>query len=99
MTAPLHGFKGVDDYYQRASGRQFLADIDAPTLIVHASDDPFMGANVVPKAQELSPSVRYEMSNNGGHMGFVQRHNGNWRSWLPHRIIRFLHAQYKERSL
>lgn len=93
VTAPLHGFDGVDDYYQRASGRQFLPLIKTPTLIVHAADDPFMGAGVIPAANELAPSVRYELYQHGGHMGFVARQQGQWHSWLPERIITFLKDQ------
>ena len=94
VTAPLHGFDGVADYYQQASGRQFLADIETPTLIIHANDDPFMGAAVKPSAGELSSATRYELSSHGGHMGFINRHNGDWHSWLPERLIGYLHQQH-----
>ena len=96
ITAPLHGFKNVDDYYHRASGRQFLAHITTPTLIIHAHDDPFMGAAVVPTAKELSAAVTYEVSHHGGHMGFVERKYGRWQSWLPQRLISFLQHQLME---
>ena len=97
VTAPLHGFTGVDDYYQRASGKQFLADISVPTLIIHANDDPFMGAAVVPEKTQLSSAIRYELSPHGGHMGFIQRRSKQWHSWLPERLLKHL-ASYQSNA-
>jgi predicted alpha/beta-fold hydrolase len=93
ITAPLNGFAGVFDYYQRASCRQFLPSIQTPTLIIHAADDPFMFPATVPQAQELGPGVTLELARNGGHVGFVA---GRW-PWRPHwwletRIVDFLCA-------
>ncbi|MDX1435129.1 MAG: hydrolase [Gammaproteobacteria bacterium] len=93
VTAPLHGFAGVDDYYARSSAGQFLHRIRAPTLIVHARDDPFMTPEVIPAPGALSPSIRLELSAHGGHVGFV---HGRWpwraRYWLESRIPEFLKA-------
>ncbi len=87
ITAPLHGYSGVADYYARASCRAYLAAIAVPTLILHARDDPFLLADAIPSEQELSPSVTLELSGSGGHVGFVE---GAWpgrgRYWLERRI-------------
>jgi predicted alpha/beta-fold hydrolase len=91
VTAPLHGFAGADDYYERASCRPVLGRIRRPTLIVHALDDPFMTPGVVPKAGELSPQIRLEISAGGGHVGFITGAlPGRPRYWLEDRIPRFL---------
>jgi predicted alpha/beta-fold hydrolase len=91
ITAPLHGFDGVDDYYRRCSSRRFLAEIRTPTTILHASDDPFLTADAVPVAGELGPGVTLELSRHGGHVGFVA---GNWpwqvSFWLDRRICEIL---------
>lgn len=79
VTAPLHGFAGVDDYYRRSSSRQYLHAIRIPTLIVHASDDPFMFPDTPPEPAELSASCRLLLSTHGGHVGFV---GGRW-PWRP----------------
>jgi len=71
VTAPLHGFKSAVDYYQRSSSRQFLSTIAKPTLILHAADDPFMTEDVIPDDSELSNSVTFELSQQGGHVGFI----------------------------
>lgn len=74
VTAPLHGFASAHEYYTRSSARQYLRHIRCPTLIVHAADDPFMTADLVPAAGELGPGVRFELSRRGGHVGFISGH-------------------------
>jgi predicted alpha/beta-fold hydrolase len=71
VTAPLHGFAGVDDYYARCSSRRGLGDIRVPTLILHARNDPFMTAAALPDPAELSACVWLELTDDGGHVGFV----------------------------
>ena len=72
VTAALHGFAGVDDYYARCSSRQFIPRIRVPTLILHARGDPFMFADTPPAAEELPPCVTLEIPQAGGHVGFVE---------------------------
>jgi predicted alpha/beta-fold hydrolase len=90
-TAPLHGFVDARDYYTRSSARQFLPDIRTPSLILHARDDPFMTPDVIPTTEEISKSTTQEISEHGGHVGFV---SGSWpwkpRYWLEERIPAFL---------
>jgi len=71
VTAPLHGFKGADDFYTRASSRQFIPEIHVPTLILHAVDDPFMYSHTPPRADELPENVWLELTEHGGHVGFI----------------------------
>ena len=88
VTAPLHGFRNADDYYQQVSARQFLASITTPTLIIHAQDDPFMSADVLPSPAELSSAVMVETSSGGGHIGFVEGLVPlRPKYWLEHRIV------------
>ena len=85
FTAPIHGFKDVHDYYAKSSARQYLHAIQKPTLIIHAKDDPFTGAGVIPSKAELSPFIDLELYENGGHLGFVG--GSFWRPdfWLYER--------------
>lgn len=97
ITAPLHGFSGADEYYDRCSSRYYLKDIQTPTLILHASDDPFMSPHVVPSNEELSDSVRLELSPHGGHVGFVSKGKaGRPAFWLEERIPAHLSAYLPE---
>jgi predicted alpha/beta-fold hydrolase len=94
VTAPLHGFSGKDEYYDRCSSARFLASIERPTLIIHSLDDPFMSADSLPGEADLSASVTLEVSEFGGHVGFIDG-GTPWRPsyYLPARIIEFLDAE------
>jgi predicted alpha/beta-fold hydrolase len=71
ITAPLHGFANVDDYYSQSSCKQFLGAIRVPTLILQALDDPFLPASALPRPADLSPFVTLELAEHGGHVGFI----------------------------
>lgn len=90
-TVPLHGFSSVDEYYTISSSRQYLRTINIPTLLIQAKDDPFMCEEVIPELDELSSSVTLEVTDTGGHVGFVSG-TVPWRPeyWLEKRIPEFL---------
>ncbi|MGL4932918.1 MAG: hydrolase [Aeromonas sp.] len=90
VTTPLHGFHSASHYYQTCSGLPLLRQISIPTLIIHAADDPFMSHAVIPHPDQLSPMVRYELSQRGGHVGFLQGTPWRPRFWLDERISRWL---------
>lgn len=91
VTAPLHGFSGVDDYYRKCSSRAFITRISTPTLVLQAENDPFLTREAIPSAEELGPGVRLELCRCGGHAGFVA---GRWpwkpHYWLDQRVCEFL---------
>lgn len=91
VTAPVHGFAGVDDYYTRCSSRGFLQAIEIPTLLLHARNDPFMYPRTLPATDEVAASVTREIVANGGHVGFV---TGRWpwqaRCWFTDRLLAWL---------
>jgi predicted alpha/beta-fold hydrolase len=100
VTAPLHGFRDVDEYYERSSSRQYLHAITTPTLILHAADDPFIPEEAIPGESELGPGVTLELSRRGGHVGFV---GGTlpFRScyWLEGRICAHLHEHLNSKGI
>ncbi len=90
FTAPIHGFDSAEHYYKSASCRQFLKGISKPTLILHARDDPFMSPEVLPDKDELARAVTLELSEHGGHVGFVSSKGITPDTWLQKRIHQFL---------
>jgi predicted alpha/beta-fold hydrolase len=94
VTAPLHGFSGKDEYYDRCSSITYLKNIQRPTLIINSLDDPFMTPDVIPVEDQLSDCITLEISDHGGHVGFI---DGGlpWRPkyYLPTRITEFLALQ------
>jgi len=89
-TAPLHGFKDAEDYWNRCSSNQFLPLITIPTLIVNAMNDPFLADGCYP-VQEASQSkyVHLETPSSGGHIGFIQFNNQH-QYWSEERAMEFL---------
>jgi len=83
ITGPLHGFKDAEDYYERNSSLYFLADIQVPTLIVNAKNDPFLSQECLPERID-SDFVQIELPDSGGHCGFYPR-NYRGQTWAEQR--------------
>jgi predicted alpha/beta-fold hydrolase len=87
VTAPLHGFLGVDDYYAKSSAGPLLATIDTPALLLHAANDPFLPATALPRPDKLPVAVTLEVHRHGGHVGFVHGRLPGRIDWLPQRLL------------
>lgn len=99
VVAPLYRFRDVHDYYRQSSARQYLRAIRVPTLIIHAADDPFMTPAVIPSEPELSPCVELEITEGGGHVGFLAGNlPGFAQYWLEQRIPAFLAERLAHRK-
>lgn len=90
FTAPLHGFRDAEEYWQHSSSRQFLPGITIPTLLVNALDDPFLDIPCYPyKEARRSRHIYLETPRHGGHVGFVSfAPNGEY--WSEQRANEFL---------
>lgn len=88
-TAPIHGFRNADDYWQRASSKPWLNSVSVPTLIVHAHNDPFLPASTYLEDVELSPQIKLDLHPQGGHVGFVVGPFPGKLTWLPERVLKF----------
>ena len=89
VTAPLHGFRGTDDYWTRASAKPVLDRIEVPTLLLNARNDPFMPETALPRSEEVSPFVLCEFPDQGGHASFVGTPFPGNLGWLPRRVTEF----------
>ena len=98
-TAPLAGYRSVEDYYTGSSCGQFLKNIRRSTLVVHALDDPFMTAGIVPQVEALSSHITLEVAHCGGHVGFVSAGAlGKPYCWLERRLTEYLHAGFEQHT-
>lgn len=96
VAAKMHGFDSADDYYDKASARQFLKLIKVPTLVLHSKNDPFMTPAAIPSQAELSPSVTLELTKGGGHVGFVYGKNPlKPKYWVDKRFGDFFKRQFE----
>jgi predicted alpha/beta-fold hydrolase len=90
VTAPLHGFAGVDDYYTRASSKPLLMCVTVPTLLLNARNDPFLPGTALPELRQLSHAITPAFPDEGGHVGFPDRAGSI--KWLPNTVLEFLAA-------
>lgn len=98
FTAPLGGFDSVEHYYETASSQSVLRDIQVPTLILSAADDPIVPGRVFDSA-ELSPQVQLHLTQRGGHLGFIASRNGEPdRRWLDWRVVDFVTQSTNDQS-
>jgi len=71
FTAPLHGFRGTDDYWNRASAKPGLSLVQVPALVLNARNDPFIPASCLPTQDHVSDHVTLWQPQTGGHVGFA----------------------------
>ena len=91
VTAPVNGFSDVHDYWTGASAGPFLQNIQVPTLLLNARNDPFLADHVLRAAErrqeagQVPPNVVFEFPREGGHAGFA-----DGAGWLGNRVAGFL---------
>ncbi len=91
-TARINGFRDATDYWKRNSCCQFLPQITLPTLLVNASNDPFLGPACYPVAEARgSEAFHFEMPSCGGHVGFPSSGKAV-ETWPEIRAAEFLAA-------
>lgn len=88
VTAPLHGYRDTDDYWNRASARHVLQDIAVPTLVLNARNDPFLPGQHLPR--QASRFVTLAYPEEGGHVGFPAGRFPGTLDWLPTALLGFL---------
>ncbi len=89
-TAPLHGFKNAEDYWEKCSSNRFIPEIKIPTLIVNARNDPFIADGCYPIEEASSnKNVFLEIPKSGGHVGFIQFKKDK-SYWSEERTMKFL---------
>lgn len=92
LTAPRHGWRDAQEYYEVNSAAPFLPSIKVPTLVIHALDDPMIPAEpylaIDWDSLESAGYVRRAITAHGGHVGFHER--GNPMPWYASRAVSFL---------
>ncbi|MBT5471265.1 MAG: alpha/beta fold hydrolase [Nitrospina sp.] len=93
-TAPVGGYKDVDDYYDQCSGKNYLKNIATPTSILCAQDDPFVPPEVF---RNQSCNVDIYQPKGGGHMGYIsqQRTPHGDRRWMDYVVLEWIQNMCK----
>lgn len=89
FTAPRNGFRGVEDYYEKTAGINFLADVQVPFLMIHAENDPWIPVESYRGiANNRLSNVDVLITEGGGHVGFHGQ--GSTIPWHDRYIQTFL---------
>ena len=93
FTAPLHGFKDADDYWERASAKPHLHRIAVPALALNALNDPFIPRSSLPQAGSVGQHVTLWQPATGGHVGFPSGPFPAHVRAMPEAVASFLASQ------
>ena len=93
VTAPLHGFKNTEDYWERASAKPHMRRIAVPALALNALNDPFVPAASLPQAADVSAAVALWQPRQGGHVGFPSAPFPGHVRAMPEAVCGFFAAQ------
>lgn len=90
-TAPVFGFSGPEEYWEKASSKPYLSKIEKPTILITSQDDPFLPAACYP-IQEANASKNFylEITKYGGHVGFISSFLPQENRWLENRMLNFI---------
>lgn len=89
-TAKQSGFRNRAHYYEAASAAPVLRNIEIPTILLTAADDPFVDVADYRNAT-LSKFVHLRIEEHGGHMGYLAKRTplGTHR-WLDYALASWL---------
>lgn len=90
-TAPLGGFKNRAHYYETCSAKQYLSQINIPTVIITAEDDPFVSVQDYREA-DYSPMTVVHIEKCGGHMGYLRKNGWGFSRWLDLALESYVQA-------
>lgn len=89
-TAPAHGFKNAQDYWEKCSSLKYISKIKIPTLLINAKNDPFLSKQCFPYQEARSnPHFFLETPESGGHVGFIS-FNIDGEYWHESRVAAFM---------
>ncbi len=89
FSAPICGFSTAAEFHEQASSKNFLAGIRVPSLLVTAANDPILTPACWPeKLAAEHPFFHFELTENGGHCGFLER--GAATAWSERRAFEFV---------
>jgi predicted alpha/beta-fold hydrolase len=89
IVAPYSGYRNADDYYAKASSGPHLTTLDRDVLILASSDDPFIPRESI-VGWPVASSVRVEITDTGGHVGYVGHTVAPGTFWAAERLVHFL---------
>jgi hypothetical protein len=97
------GFPSVETYYEASSGLYILPQLQKPTLIIYAANDPLFDPAIVPDLQvvcDRNPYLNLLLTRYGGHVNYMsnracqQRFQDPDPWWAWNRILEWFDSQW-----
>jgi predicted alpha/beta-fold hydrolase len=96
-TAPMCGFADTDDYYTRASAKEWLRAIRTPTTLLVDRHDPIVTVSSFDPAHINAESTELILTSHGGHMGYFGLDaQGKSIRWMEYFVVEQLRAKLAE---
>jgi hypothetical protein len=88
-TAPRWGYADSAAYYTANGAALLVNQIQVPTFILHARDDPFIA---LPPFERIAPrpGLTLELTDHGGHLGFLGPDGNGGVRWAERRMAAWL---------
>ncbi|HHH49767.1 MAG TPA: alpha/beta fold hydrolase [Saprospiraceae bacterium] len=91
FSAPINGYKNADEFYEQASAKNFMQNINVPCLLVNALNDPIIPLSCSPvEMAKEHEYIHLEMPKQGGHVGFGI--GSEEFSWMEYRAYEFIES-------
>ncbi len=74
MVVPQLGLSSVEEYYTITNGLSLLPQLNKPTLILYAADDPLFDPTLVDEIRTTctaNPVIDLRLTEQGGHVGYI----------------------------
>jgi predicted alpha/beta-fold hydrolase len=102
------GFSSVEEYYQASRGLNLLPQLQKPTLIIYAADDPLFHPDIIEDlkiACDQNPHIDLLLTTYGGHVGYISSKKcqcqfqdpDQWWAW--NRIFQWIEEKQKYQNL
>ena len=88
FSAPLNNYKNAEAFYYNSSAKNFMENIQVPTLLVNALNDPILTPGCSPvDIAKVNSNIIIENPKKGGHCGFMEK--GEEFAWSEYRALEF----------
>jgi len=102
LTIAKLGFATVEEYYDASCPLYFMPQLQKPTLILYAQDDPMFDPSIVADLEKIAqdnPSIKLIVTQYGGHVGYVSskkcqhQYGDRDRWWAWNRIFEWIESR------
>ncbi len=86
------GFQTANEYYNATNTLNILPELNLPTLIIYAADDPLFDPSIIADLQihaANNPTLKLLLTKYGGHVGYLNQIQNEDPWWAWNRVLDF----------